>query len=367
MLGLQSNSLRASDVRAKIPATARHRSTVKGLFLFSVGVGLYSGTLVATVLSPWWPLKLAFSLANAFFLSTLFVIGHDACHDAFVPYRWLNALLARIAFLPSWHSYAGWQHTHNHVHHVWTNLRQKDYVWVPLSKEEYDRLPGWRRALHRRYRSLPGLGVYYFLEVYLPKIIFPAKEYRGRKSAWRFLADDLLVASFIAAQAGFLAYAPSWFGTPCPILESLFFGQWLPFTIWNWLIAFLILLHHTHPRIPWFDDSQEWSFYNGQIRGTCHVIFPSPINWFIHNIMEHTAHHADSRVPLYHLAAAQKSVQQAFSGDIVEHRFSLRGFHYLLKVCQLYDYRNHRWMNWAGEPTSSSTIDLERKQVESKL
>ena len=60
--------------------------------------GLYLGTLLATVFAPWWPLKLFFSLANAFFLSTLFVIGHDACHEAFVPYRWLNAVLGRIAF-----------------------------------------------------------------------------------------------------------------------------------------------------------------------------------------------------------------------------------------------------------------------------
>ena len=255
-------------------------------------------------------------------------------------------------------SFSGWQNGHNHVHHVWTNLRHKDFVWVPLSKEEYDELPAWRRALHRLYRSVPGLGPYYFLEVYLPKVMFPVQKYRGHTPAWKFLADDLLVASFIAAQSAFLIYAPSWFGVPCPAVESLFFGQWLPFFIWNYLIAFLILMHHTHPRIPWFDDQQEWSFYKGQIQGTAHVVFPGPINWFTHYIMEHTAHHADTRVPLYHLATAQESMRQAFPEDIVEHRFTLRSFRYLLKVCQLYDYRNHRWLNWHGEPTSSSTIEV---------
>src|SRR5271167_3089618 len=118
MPGVQANDLRASDVRAKIPAAARQRSTVKALFLFGTGLSLYLGTLLATVLAPWWPLKLFFSLANAFFLATLFVIGHDACHEAFVPYRWLNRLLGRIALLPSWHSYAGWENAHNHIHHV---------------------------------------------------------------------------------------------------------------------------------------------------------------------------------------------------------------------------------------------------------
>jgi acyl-lipid omega-6 desaturase (Delta-12 desaturase) len=365
MSALQTDELRAGDIRAKIPVAARHRSTVRGLFLFTLGVGLYSGTLLATVLAPWWPLKLVFSLANAFFLSTLFVIGHDACHEAFLPYRWLNALLARIAFLPSWHSYTGWQHAHNHIHHVWTNLRGRDFVWAPLDKEEYDHLPASRRALHRWYRTWPGLGAYYFFEIYLRKILFPGREQRGHKSGWRFLADDLLVAAFIAAQAAFLVYAPVWFGAPGTTVESLVFGQWLPFAIWNWLIAFLTLLHHTHPRIPWFNDLREWSFYGGQVRGTSHVIFPGPINWFIHSIMEHTAHHVDSRVPLYHLASAQRSMQKAFSDDIVEHRFSVRSFRYLLNVCQLYDYHNHRWMNWAGEPTSSSTFDPALVQTDS--
>ncbi len=357
---------RAMSVR-KSPRARAARSTAKGLFLFSISAGLYAGTVLATLLAPWWPLKLVFSLVNAFFLSTLFVIGHDACHEAFVPYRWLNALLARIAFLPSWHSYSGWQQAHNHVHHVWTNLRHKDYVWSPRCKEEYDRLPAWRRARERFYRSAPGLGAYYFFEIYLPKIIFPAQRHCGHKSAWRFLADDLLVALFIAAQAAFLVSASSRFGAPCPAAESLFFGQWLPFAIWNWLIAFLTLLHHTHPQIPWFDVPQEWSFYRGHVRGTSHVIFPSPINWFIHYIMEHTAHHVDSHVPLYHLAAAQESMRQAFHGDIVEHRFSLRSFRYLLRVCQLYDYRNHCWMNWAGVPTSSSTIEVTRQPADPQV
>jgi omega-6 fatty acid desaturase (delta-12 desaturase) len=352
-----SIDLKAANIRATIPASARVRSTGKGLFLFALGVGLYLGSVLATVLAPWWPLKLVFSLSSAFFLATLFVIGHDACHEAFVPYRWLNAVLGRIAFLPSWHSYAGWEHAHNHVHHVWTNLRQKDYVWAPLCKEAYDRLPAWRRALERFYRSLPGLGMYYFSQIYLRRIMFPSQQYRGHKTIGRFLADNLLVAAFIAAQAAVLIYASSWYGRPCPAVESLIFGQWLPFVVWNWLIGFLILLHHTHPRIPWFDNPQEWSFYRGQIQGTAHVVFPGPVNWFIHYIMEHTAHHVDAHIPLYHLVEAQASLRAAFGGDIVEHRFSIRSFRYLLKVCQLYDYSSHRWMNWAGKLTSSSTIE----------
>ena len=339
-----------------MPAGVRRRSSRMALALFGLGWAFYLGTLCGTVVAPWWPLKLIFSLANTFFIGILFVIGHDACHGALAPFAWLNAVLGRIAFMPSWHPYAGWEHAHNHVHHAWTNLRQKDYAWAPLSKDDYDRLPAWRRAMVRFYRTPLGLGAYYFFDVYLGRTIFPSREFRGRMHVPRFVGDCLLVAAFIMVQALFLVFAGRWFGSQSPALESLFFGQWLPFLLWNWLIAFLILLHHTHPRIPWFDDVEEWTFYRGQILGTAHVHFPGPIDWVIHNIMEHTAHHADPRVPLYHLAKAQASLVRAFPEDIVEHKFSWRSFRYTLQTCRLYDYRAHRWTDWSGEPTSSRTI-----------
>ncbi|HEV3417922.1 MAG TPA: fatty acid desaturase [Pirellulales bacterium] len=360
----RSKGPNAGDVRAKMPSEVGNRSTAHGLVLFSVALALYLGAVVAGAAAPGWPLKLVFSLANAFFLAILFVIGHDACHSALTPSARLNAILGRIAFLPAWHPYAGWEHAHNHIHHAWTNLQHRDYAWAPLSKESYDRLPAWRRAMVRLYRTPLGLAAYYFFDVYLRRMIFPTRQFRGRMNMPRFVGDCLLVAAFIAAQTAFLIFAPRWFGSPSSVVESLFFGQWLPFLIWNWLIAFLIYLHHTHPRIPWFDDQQEWTFYKGQIQGTAHVQFPGPINWIIHNIMEHTAHHADPRIPLYHLAEAQESLNRAFSDDVVEHKFSWRSFRYVLSVCQLYDYRAHRWTNWAGEPTSSQTIQAAIEEPE---
>jgi hypothetical protein len=65
-----------------------------------------------------------------------------------------------------------------------------------------------------------------------------------------------------------------------------------------------------------------------------------------------------SRLPLYHLREAQASLALALGKDIVEHKFGVRSFRYTLRVCQLYDYRTHRWTNWAGEPTSSAAMEL---------
>ncbi len=344
------------EIRAKMPAVVHQRSSWTAWFLFGLGVLLYSATFAGIIFAPWWPLKLVFSLGNAFFLAILFVIGHDACHGALSPSPWLNAILGRIAFLPSWHPYAGWEHAHNHIHHAWTNLRQRDYAWAPHSKESYDALPRWRQAMIRFYRTPLGMGAYYFCDVFLRRTVFPSRAFRGNMKMPRFVGDCLLVAAFIVAQAAVLILAPSWFNNVGNSLELLFLGQWLPFIVWNWLIGFLIFLHHTHPLIPWFDDQEEWNFYRGQIQGTAHVTFPGPINWVIHRIMEHTAHHVDPKVPLYHLAEAQDSLEAAYPEDIVEHKFSLRSFRYALRVCRLYNYREHCWTDWNGHATSSRTL-----------
>src|SRR5579862_5116335 len=78
-------------------------------------------------------------------LAMLFVVGHDACHGSYTSRRWLNSAIGRIAFLPTLTPFSTWELSHNLTHHIYTNLKQLDYVWTPLSKHEYDALPPWRR------------------------------------------------------------------------------------------------------------------------------------------------------------------------------------------------------------------------------
>ena len=346
--------------RSRIDDHCRHRSTVTALAIFVPIALLYLATLTATVVAPNWLLRCAAAVANAVVLSVLFVLGHDACHGAFTCHRRLNALLGRLAFLPSWHPYAGWQHAHNRVHHVWTNLRPRDYAWAPLSQDEYRRLSPAGRWRIRFYRSAFGFGCYYFWEVYVKRTIFPSRLFWGNGRRRVLYADLALVAGFILLQGAYLLYLARLSGANDSPLAVLAVGQWLPFMLWNWLIGFLTFLHHTHPRVPWFNDRRQWSFFRGQIQGSVHVIFPWGINWMIQRIMEHTAHHADPQVPLYHLAAAQRSLEQAFKSDIVVHAFSFKSLRATTAACQLYDFEHHHWLSFAGQRTSGPTLLIPR-------
>ncbi len=338
-----------SKTKAALPEETRKRSLMKGAGLFCLSATVYWLTFAAVLLPlhPVW--RLLLSVANGGMIALLFIIGHDACHGSLTPLPWLNKLLGRLAFLPSWHPFICWDLGHNRLHHSWTNLRGRDYVWTPLSKAEFDALPAWRQQLERFYRSLPGVGLYYAWEIWVKHMIFPRPSDLKRLSPSLLRADRLMVLLFVLGQIAAAVLSARAFGlSPW---GSLALAVLLPQILWNSLMGLVILLHHTHPRVRWYDDPEEWTFYAGQVSGTVHVTFPWPIGPLLHHIMEHTAHHIDPRVPLYHLPEAQRAAEAVFAEDVIHSPFNLANLRAVLSRCQLYDYRNHRWLTFEGAPS----------------
>jgi omega-6 fatty acid desaturase (delta-12 desaturase) len=344
-------------VRRALGPAARRRSVLKGMGLFLLSLSAYGAALLGVVALPWWPARLLCAVLSAAPLGTLFLVGHDAGHDSLTPWPWLNAVLGRLAFLPSLHPYTPWKVRHDRLHHGFTNLRGYDYVWAPLSKAEFDRLPRFGRLLQRLYRTAWGVGLYYLVEIWW-KHAWLARERRRPRVRFGPAArlDQLAVVAFVIAQATALCATNRWlaerYGLPAPAPGALLaVAVVLPFLLVCWGGGFTTFLHHTHPRTRWYADRAEWSFVKGTLEGTAHVVFPWPINRLLHSLMEHPAHHADRKVPLYRLADGQKELAASYPAVITE-TFSLRGFRRTLAVCQLYDYANHRWLAFDGTPTS---------------
>ena len=126
-----------NEVRSTLPAAVFEQSTTKALFIFAPAFVMYCASFVASALvRPLWA-QLAMAAVNSLFIAILFIVGHDACHGSLTPHRWLNAFLGRLALLPSLHPFTSWELGHNRLHHCFTNLRGKDYVWTPLSLQEF--------------------------------------------------------------------------------------------------------------------------------------------------------------------------------------------------------------------------------------
>ena len=347
------------EVRAVLPHDSRARSYAKGLFFFTVATVPYLATFAACALAPNWPLRLLFGFLNGWAIAGLFVVGHDACHGSLTPSQTLNRWLGRIALLPSLHPAAAWIHSHNGMHHGWTNLRGKDPVYPPFSKAEFDNLPRWRQWVERVYRSEPGIALFYLVEVWWLQEMVPnaARKPRG-KAITTYQFDRAMVIAFAIAQMAAMSFAPAPSLGPFWLtgLLSIMVGVVMPFMIWNWVMAYATFQHHTNPQVPWYDSEEEWTAFRGQVRAGVHVRLPRIFEVALHNIMNHTAHHVDPKIPLYNLPKQQRILEDAYPDDILVQAWDLFNFRRTLKVCQLYDFENHRWLRFDGTPTTERLV-----------
>lgn len=349
----------AGEVRAQLDDDCRLRSYAMGLTLFGVTAAGYLGTLTAALAAPTWTLRLLFGLLNGVSIASLFVIGHDACHGSLTPSQTLNRWLGRFCLLPTLTPAIAWIHSHNGMHHGWTSLKGKDPVYAPLSKAEYDALPLWRRGLERVYRSVPGIALLYMFEVWWKLEMFPAEHDAPRgKAIHTFRRERLGVIAFAIALVAIAAAVPTpaLGGPVTTALASVAVAAVLPYLAWNWMMAFSTFQHHTHPSVPWYDDEEEWSFFKGQVRSGVHVRLPWFFEMVLHNIMDHTAHHVDQKIPLYNLPAQQQRLEAAYPDDVTISPWEFFAFGRTLSKCQLYDFQNHRWLKFDGTPTTGRLV-----------
>ncbi len=287
------------------------------MVIFGVDYGLLGMLLGAGLWlpSPW--LKLLAGLASGLVIGQLFVIGHDACHGSFSKNRRLNRVIGTLAFLPSLTPFSTWEFGHNQLHHAYTNLKPRDFVWAPFSKNEYDALTPLRRALERLYRTPIGHGLYYFLEIWCKRLFFPRRpniekpganpcpglgarrrirlRRRSGHGSRRILhgPERRAGAALLAGRAAGRVLLPSSvFSSTCTIRAPTSAGM---------------------------PTRHEWTSAGSQIDTVQHVVFPGLLNVMFQNIMEHHAHHLDPSISMHQLRPAQAALEAAL-GAASAHR-----------------------------------------------
>jgi acyl-lipid omega-6 desaturase (Delta-12 desaturase) len=315
----------------------------------AIDIAVFSGGLAMVLMDSALWLKLVGSVLITAGIVRLFLIGHDACHGSFFKSALLNDIFGRIAFLPSMTAFSLWDVGHNVAHHGFNNLKGRDQVWAPMSKDEFDALPAYRKALERVYRSGFGWGLYYMVELWWKKLYFATKRQIG-STRQKYKWDSVLVTVGMVGWVVLVALVAYETGQSFWLL--LLLGVLIPFALWNAIMGFVVFVHHTHPNIAWFSKRQEWQRYRAYLTATVHVRFPFGIDRLMHNIMEHNAHHVNPRIPMYKLRGAQKALTERFEGEFSAYKLDWREYVDVVRRCKLYDYANHAWLDFRGQVTS---------------
>jgi omega-6 fatty acid desaturase (delta-12 desaturase) len=324
----------------------RGQSAIWAAFLSLAAVMAYGGCFLgAAFLGSIW-LRVPCALALGPLIALLFRIAHDAGHGCHFAHARLDRIVCRLSLLPPYHPYSVWILLHNLRHHAFTNLRDRDYIWIPLSKPEYDRLGVLGRVRERFYRTTLGTGAYYLCAIWWGMITL--RRTLIRKYRREYLADSMVVLAFFAAQLAVLSVGARDAGE---FALNVLLAIVLPFLIFNWLVGFTSFLNHTHPQVPWFARRKEWSFYTGQVNCTVHMGVPKWMIFFLTDVGLHGAHHIEPRIPIWGLEKAETHIVADAGADLVLEQWSWRKHRAIMRNCKLYDYDAHRWLDFAGRPT----------------
>lgn len=335
-------------VRALLPYA--QPDTRQGVLRFAGDYALFAlGTALALLASN-LALRVAGALLAGMKMSSLYAIAHDAAHNTLTASRRLNKLLGAIAYLTGFYNYRLRLYDHLTRHHPLVNGPQPD-AYRPLSLAQYRALPRWRRAWERFMRSANPLAwMAYATTMRLMKSeTFPKKSMPPavRREAWAYAA---LMLAYVGSAVGALAWWSA--GELALLAERAFFALVLPFLAFQMNQAIVVYLQHTDPRIPWFAPGDLRHVEHGSEQLSVHVDMPRWLSSFVHHMFCHAAHHVCPSIPCYRLYDAQQRLNTLLGGAAVVIPFRAGALLDVFRRCKLYDYEQHRWLDFVGNPTS---------------
>lgn len=328
-----------------IPEHCYERSTARGLGLILRDLVLYAVAIWGLMSTDNPLLVVPLWLLAGLTIAALFVLGHDAAHNALFGSRRLNAVVARLTMLPSLHATELWIFGHNRVHHGHTLRQDMDFVWHPSTVEQYTQLGRMGRLRHRLEWGPFGSGAYYLREVWWNKMVRFTPPPRWRRAMRR---DQAFVLAFVLATLTIFA------------LMNGVGGMWLwvkivlvPFLLFTQTIGWVVYVHHIAPDIRWW-PRREWNRFRGQVEGT--TILWGPPGWeiFFHWIMVHVPHHVDMQIPCYRLPEAARAIAAAFPEEVDERPIRLGDYFRSVRQCKLHDFETGEWHVYPRRASSSA-------------
>lgn len=355
-----NNIAAAKEIRRALSEHAVS-STSTGLILFVSDIALYLACIATVLFAPWLAIKLLASIIAGFKIANLATLAHDAAHNSLTASRPINSLIAIISFTPGLFNYRLWIYDHHNLHHHNTNETHAD-SFTPISKAAYDALSGWGKYKQRVYRmkSIWVFGLYYIIERWWQVKFFP-RQHMPQQVQRRAWPHFLYLLAYLIAFFTLLALAPLYSETSSA--TALVLGFAVPYYIFQSLFSFTVYVQHTHPRIAWFKAKPDRNENGRQDIISVHLRFPKWFSLLAHHVYDHAAHHVHPAIPCYRLPEAQAQLNAMLGKAAISDKFSFAWLSQVQQRCKLYDFENHRWLDFSGRPSSRITLASETDQT----
>jgi omega-6 fatty acid desaturase (delta-12 desaturase) len=248
---------------------------------------LYVLALAATLLLPYWFLKLPASVFAGLLTVRLFVIYHDHQHNAILPKSklatWFMRLWGIYAMTPS----SIWKHSHNHHHNHNSKLRSSHIGSYPvMTCERYRNSSKKERFKYLAIRHPLTILCGYFSVFIFGMCIVPALE--DPKAHRDSIVALLLHITLYTLVVVFLGWMSA--------LLLLF----LPFFIASALGAYLFYAQHNFPDVTYM-DKDGWTYEGAALISSSFCKMSPVMHFFTANIGYHHIHHLNSKIPFYRL------------------------------------------------------------------
>jgi acyl-lipid omega-6 desaturase (Delta-12 desaturase) len=251
-------------------------------------VGLWALMIYTVVqgFSVW--ITLTLSVAAAAFLVRLFVLFHDCCHGAFLPWRVGNRLFGYIAGILTFTPYEDWQRAHV-IHHANSgdlDNRGDGDVWT-LTVAEYLSASWTKRCAYRVFRNPLILFSITPLILFLVVHRFPSPGAKKREH-YSVIFTNVAIVTLILVMSltvGFYNYLLMQFPV---ILLAASAGTWL------------FYIQHQYEDAYWVKNG-DWDLTRSGLEGSSYYKLPAVLQWMVGNIGLHHIHHVRANIPNYNL------------------------------------------------------------------
>lgn len=224
-----------------------------------------------------------YGYVEGLFFVGLWILGHECGHSAFSPSDVLNNTVGFVLHSSLLTPYFSWRSSHRR-HHIYANNLLKDHNYVPPLREEYAASLSLPLDTGRLEELTEDSPIVTLLRILLQQLIgFPwylltnitaaegsltkpqSKMMLGNShfapTGALFRPDEahvILLSDLGVALMGYVLYLASQ-DLGFPLLALVYFQPY----IWlnHWIVA-ITYLHHTHPKLPKFENDA-WTFLKG--------------------------------------------------------------------------------------------------------